>query len=134
VRARLAGVLPLAFPTPSLHECVFSDRDLERTGVHTLDFAKRLLDYGFFAPTIYFPLVVPGAIMIEPTETESKQTLDEFIAAVEAIVMEARETPDMVKEAPHATFVGRLDETRAARHPILRWHRPQTNAPKEPST
>jgi glycine dehydrogenase subunit 2 len=134
VRARLAGILPLAFPTPSLHECVFSDRDLERTGVHTLDFAKRLLDYGFFAPTIYFPLVVPGAIMIEPTETESKQTLDEFIAAVEAIVTEARETPDMVREAPHATFVGRLDETRAARHPILRWHRPHTNEPRESGT
>ncbi len=121
VRARLAGVLPLAFQTPSLHECVFTDRDLEDTGVHTLDIAKRLLDYGFFAPTIYFPLVVPGAIMIEPTETESKQTLDEFVAAVEAIVAEARATPDLVKEAPHATFVGRLDETRAARRPVLRW-------------
>jgi glycine dehydrogenase subunit 2 len=121
IRARLDGVLPLAFGTPSLHECVFTDRELEPTGVHTLDLAKRLLDYGFYAPTIYFPLVVPGAIMIEPTETESKQTLDEFVAAIEAIVAEARETPDLVKEAPHATFVGRLDETRAARRPVLRW-------------
>ncbi|MEB2283929.1 MAG: aminomethyl-transferring glycine dehydrogenase subunit GcvPB [Myxococcales bacterium] len=121
VRARLADVLPLAFPTPSLHECVFSDRELEATGVRTLDLAKRLLDYGFFAPTIYFPLVVPGAIMIEPTETESKQTLDEFIAAVRAIVAEADTAPELVKEAPHSTFIGRLDETRAARRPILRW-------------
>jgi glycine dehydrogenase subunit 2 len=127
VRARLSGVLPLAFPTPSLHECVFTDRDIETTGVHTLDLAKRLLDYGFFAPTIYFPLVVPGAIMIEPTETESKQTLDEFIEAVTEIVREARESPDVVKQAPHATFVGRLDETRAARRPVLRW-RPKTDA------
>jgi glycine dehydrogenase subunit 2 len=76
IRAQLADVLPLAFATPSLHECVFTDRKLDETGVHTLDLAKRLLDYGFFAPTIYFPLVVPGAIMVEPTETESKQTLD----------------------------------------------------------
>ncbi len=122
VRARLARTLPLAFPTPSLHECVFSDRDLEATGVRTLDLAKRLLDYGFYAPTIYFPLVVPGALMIEPTETESQQTLDEFVAAVEAIVAEAQQSPELVKSAPHATFVGRLDETRAARRPVLRWN------------
>jgi len=130
IRAELSGVLPLAFETPSLHECVFTDHDLAATGVHTLDLAKRLLDYGFFAPTIYFPLVVPGAIMVEPTETESKQTLDEFIAAVRAIVAEARETPELVKEAPHATFVGRLDETRAARRPVLRW-KPPTARPTE---
>jgi glycine dehydrogenase subunit 2 len=126
VRARLAATYPLAYGTPSLHECVFSDRDLAATGVHTLDVAKRLLDYGFFAPTIYFPLVVPGALMIEPTETESKQTLDEFIAALEAIATEARRDPEMVKAAPHSTFVGRLDETRAARRPILRWTKPAT--------
>ena len=126
IRTRLAGILPLAYQTPSLHECVFSDRDLERTGVHTLDLAKRLLDYGFYAPTIYFPLVVPGAIMIEPTETESKQTIDEFIAAIETIVSEARDTPDLVKQAPHDTFIGRLDETRAARRPILRWQAPKS--------
>ncbi len=129
VRARLADVLPLAFQTPSLHECVFTDRDLEATGVHTLDLAKRLLDYGFFAPTIYFPLVVPGALMVEPTETESKQTLDEFVAAVRAIVAESGTTPELVKQAPHATFVGRLDETRAARRPVLRW-KPAGAAPK----
>jgi glycine dehydrogenase subunit 2 len=121
LRARLGASLPLAVATPSLHECVFSDKALADTGVHTLDIAKRLLDYGFFAPTIYFPLVVPGAIMVEPTETESKQTLDEFVAAVEAIVAEARRDPEIVKGAPHGTFVGRLDETRAARRPVLRW-------------
>jgi len=129
VRARLAGTLPLAYDTPSLHECVFNDRDLEKTGVHTLDLAKRLLDYGFYAPTIYFPLVVPGAIMIEPTETESKQTLDEFIGAIENIVGEARDTPDVVKEAPHNTFIGRLDETRAARRPVLRWRPSEDSKP-----
>ncbi len=123
VRARLQATYPLAYATPSLHECVFSDCDLEPTGVHTLDVAKRLLDYGFYAPTIYFPLVVAGAIMIEPTETESKETLDEFVAALETIAAEARRDPEMVKGAPHATFVGRLDETRAARRPVLRWTR-----------
>jgi len=125
LRVRLGASLPVAVPTPSLHECVFSDRELADTGVHTLDVAKRLLDYGFFAPTIYFPLVVPGAIMVEPTETESKQTLDEFVAAVEAIVAEARTDPEVVKGAPHGTFVSRLDETRAARRPILRYRKPE---------
>ena len=102
--------------------------------MHTLDLAKRLLDYGFYAPTIYFPLVVPGAIMIEPTETESKQTIDEFIAAIETIVTEARDTPDLVKEAPHGTFIGRLDETRAARRPILRWQARANERSRVPSS
>ena len=101
---------------------VLSDRDLEKeTGVKTLDVAKRLLDYGFHAPTVYFPLVVPGALMIEPTETETKETLDEFADAMLAILKEARETPELVKEAPHHTVVGRMDEARAARQPRLRW-------------
>jgi glycine cleavage system P protein (glycine dehydrogenase) subunit 2 len=104
-----------------MHECVFSDKGLEAVGVKTLDIAKRLLDFGFYAPTIYFPLVVNGAIMIEPTETESKETLDEFIAAMRAIAQEAKETPDVVRNAPTRTPVGRLDEARAARHPVLRW-------------
>ncbi len=124
LRAHLSRSLPLAVATPSMHECVFSDKDLGETGVHTLDIAKRLLDYGFFAPTIYFPLVVPGAIMVEPTETESKQTLDEFVAAVEAIVAEAHADPAQVTQAPHGTFIGRLDETRAARRPVLRYRKP----------
>jgi glycine dehydrogenase subunit 2 len=121
LRARLQGAYHLAYDTPSLHECVFSDRNLQEHGVHTLDVAKRLLDYGFYAPTIYFPLVVKGALMIEPTETETKQTLDEFVDALLRIADEARSDPAMVREAPHETRLGRLDETRAARRPVLRW-------------
>jgi glycine dehydrogenase subunit 2 len=111
-------------PQPCMHEVVLSDVQLEReTGVKTLDVAKRLLDYGFHAPTVYFPLVVPGALMIEPTETETKETLDEFAAAMVAILKEAHETPELVKTAPHHTVVGRMDEARAARQPRLRWSR-----------
>ena len=93
IRVRLAGTYQLAHDAPCMHECVFTDKTLEKYGVQTLDVAKRLLDYGFYAPTIYFPLVVPGALMIEPTETESKETLDAFIAAMAAIAAEAREAP-----------------------------------------
>jgi glycine dehydrogenase subunit 2 len=121
VRKHLSGSLELAYDTPCLHECVFSDATLEALGVKTLDLAKRLLDYGFYAPTIYFPLIVSGAIMIEPTESETRETLDEFIAAVKSIVAEAREDPERVKSAPHTTRVSRLDEVRAARQPRLRF-------------
>ena len=92
----------------------------------TLDVAKRLLDYGFYAPTIYFPLVVSGALMVEPTETESSETLDEFIAAMEAIAREAADNPDLLHDAPTRTPVGRLDEAKAARNPVLRWHPPDS--------
>src|SRR5690606_34342636 len=103
-------------------EAVFSDRDLEQaTGVKTLDVAKRLIDYGFHPPTVYFPLVVRGALMVEPTETETKQTLDAFVEALRAIHEEARHQPELVKTAPHLTRLGRLDEARAARRPRLRW-------------
>jgi glycine dehydrogenase subunit 2 len=120
--ARLKDHYSAPVPQPCMHEVVLSDTQLEReTGVKTLDVAKRLLDYGFHAPTIYFPLVVPGALMIEPTETETKETLDEFVDAMLAILKEARETPELVKEAPHRTVVGRMDEARAARQPRLRW-------------
>jgi glycine dehydrogenase subunit 2 len=121
VRRRLEGTYHLAYPGACMHECVFSDKGFETAGVRTLDIAKRLLDYGFYAPTIYFPLVVSGAIMIEPTETESKETLDEFIEAMLAIAREARETPEVLHDAPTRTPVGRLDEARAARRPVLRW-------------
>ena len=105
-----------------MHEVVLTDQLIEaETGVKTLDIAKRLLDYGFHAPTVYFPLVVKGAVMIEPTETETKQTLDEFASAMRAILAEARSNPDLVKHAPHRTRVRRLDEARAARKPRLRW-------------
>ncbi len=103
-----------------MHECVFSDKNLPNE-VITMDVAKRLMDYGFHPPTIYFPLVVHGAMMIEPTETESKATLDEFISAMARIKEEAETTPDIVKSAPHNTPVARLDEVQAARHPRLRW-------------
>ena len=107
---------------PCMHEVILSDVEIEKqTGVKTLDIAKRLLDYGFHAPTVYFPLVVPGALMIEPTETETKETLDEFADAMIAILREAKEQPELVKGAPHRTVVGRMDEARAARQPRLRW-------------
>jgi glycine dehydrogenase subunit 2 len=121
VRARLTGTYHLAYPGVCMHECVLTDKNLEPHGVKTLDVAKRLLDYGFHAPTIYFPLVVAGALMIEPTETESKETLDAFISAMEAIAAEARDNADLVRNAPVRTPVGRLDEARAARRPVLRW-------------
>jgi glycine cleavage system P protein (glycine dehydrogenase) subunit 2 len=124
--ARLRDVLPLAYETPLLHEGVFTDREIEeRTGVKTLDIAKRLIDYGFHPPTVYFPLVVRGALMIEPTETETKQTIDAFADALAAIQQEAVDNPELVKTAPHLTRLGRLDEARAARKPRLRW-RPET--------
>jgi glycine dehydrogenase subunit 2 len=120
--ARLKAYLPLAYATPSLHEAVFTDKELEaRSGVKTLDLAKRLIDYGFHPPTVYFPLVVRGALMVEPTETETKQTLDSFADAVAQICKEAETDPDVVKQAPHLTRLGRLDEARAARKPRLRW-------------
>jgi len=121
IRARLQSTYQLAFPSVCMHECVFSDKGFEAHGVKTLDIAKRLLDYGFYAPTIYFPLVVSGAIMIEPTETESKETLDEFIDAMLRIAEEARTHPEVVRDAPTLTPIGRLDEARAARRPVLRW-------------
>jgi glycine dehydrogenase subunit 2 len=120
--ARLKDHYAAPIERPCMHEVVLSDTQLEKeTGVKTLDVAKRLLDYGFHAPTVYFPLVVPGALMIEPTETETKETLDEFVGAMLAILHEAHETPELVKEAPHHTVVGRMDEARAARQPRLRW-------------
>jgi glycine dehydrogenase subunit 2 len=122
IAALLRDVLPLAYDTPMLHEAVFTDKALEaKTGVKTLDLAKRLIDYGFHSPTVYFPLVVRGALMVEPTETETKQTIDSFVDAVKAILKEAEESPELVKGAPHLTRLGRLDEARAARKPRLRW-------------
>src|SRR5215470_3715286 len=121
IRKRLEGTYDLASDDPCMHECVFSDASFRHSSVKTLDIAKRLLDYGFYAPTIYFPLVVSGALMIEPTETETKETLDEFIEALLAIAYEMRTSPEAFKNAPMTTPVSRLDETRAARRPVLRW-------------
>ncbi len=121
LRAKLRNEYHLAYDTPSMHEVVFTDKRQAATGVKTLDIAKRLLDHGFHAPTIYFPLVVHGALMIEPTETESLQTLDAFVAAMLAISVEASRHPDRVRGAPTSTPVARLDETRAARELTLTW-------------
>ncbi len=122
LRKGLLGVLHLPYLGPSYHEVVLSDREIQKgTGVRTLDLAKRLMDFGFHPPTVYFPLIVPGALMIEPTETESREELDAFIAAMKAIVEEARTDPDRVKTAPHTTPVRRLDEVAAARQPRVRW-------------
>jgi glycine dehydrogenase subunit 2 len=104
-----------------MHEFVLSARNLKREhGVTALDVAKRLMDYGIHPPTIYFPLVVPEALMVEPTETEPKERLDEFVEAMKAIAREAAESPEVLKEAPHGRPVRRLDEVRAAKQPILR--------------
>lgn len=124
VRARLQDSFHLPYVTRSLHEVVFSDRRLGGE-CRTLDLAKRLIDYGFHPPTIYFPLVVAGAIMIEPTESESLEALDEFCEAMLAIAMEAEEQPEQLKQAPSVTRIGRLDETAAARKPKLRWEKPR---------
>jgi glycine dehydrogenase subunit 2 len=105
-----------------MHEFVLSARKLKREhGITALDVAKRLIDYGFHPPTIYFPLVVPEALMIEPTETETKETLDEFVAAMLAIAREAGDSPDLLKDAPTTTPVRRLDEVKAARQPVVRY-------------
>jgi glycine dehydrogenase subunit 2 len=113
----------VAFDEVCMHEVVISDKHLKETGITTMDVAKRLMDYGFHPPTVYFPLVVKGAMLVEPTETETKQALDEFVDALMAISREAHEDADMVHAAPHQTRLRRLDETRAARHPVLRWRR-----------
>ena len=109
------------FAGPCKHEFVLTSSPYKGNEVRTLDIAKRLLDYGFHAPTIYFPLIVSEALMIEPTETENKQTLDEFARVMAKIAQEAMENPKLLQEAPHNTPVSRLDETQAARKPVLRW-------------
>ena len=105
-----------------MHEFVLSARNLKRErGITALDIAKRLMDYGIHPPTVYFPLVVPEALMIEPTETEPKERLDDFVDAMQAIAREAAESPELLKEAPHGRPVRRLDEVRAAKQQVLRY-------------
>lgn len=124
LRARLKASYTLAVNDEfCMHECVFTGKDKKVYGVKTLDIAKRLLDYGFYAPTVYFPLTVEEAIMIEPTETESKETLDMFAEAMIKISEEARTNPSLLKDAPYTTPVRRLDDVLAARKPNLRWRR-----------
>jgi glycine dehydrogenase subunit 2 len=121
LRKHLEGVFALPYSLPTMHEVVFSDSVQEKNGVNTMDIAKRLIDYGFHPYTTAFPFIVPGALMIEPTESESKEECDLFIEAMRAIAAEAASNPDLVKHAPHTTRIGRLDEVTAARRPILRW-------------
>jgi glycine dehydrogenase subunit 2 len=124
--ARLKGAYELPFDRLCMHEFVLSGRRLKREhGVTTLDVAKRLMDYGFHPPTIYFPLIVPEALMIEPTETESKETLDQFCDAMIQIAREAETDAAVIHQAPLTTPVRRLDQTLAARQPVLRWRQPQ---------
>ncbi len=119
--SKLKGLYPLPYDRTCMHEFVLSGRRRESPDIHTLDIAKRLVDYGYHPPTIYFPLNVPEALMIEPTETESKRTLDAFVEAMRQIAQEAEQNPQLLHEAPHKAAVRRLDEVRAARQPKLHW-------------
>jgi glycine dehydrogenase subunit 2 len=121
LKALLKEVYPVSHDRTCMHEFVLAGppKDLQQSGVHTLDVAKRLMDFGFHPPTVYFPLIVPEALMIEPTETESKETLVAFAEAMLKIVEEAREDPEILRTAPHHAPVKRLDEVGAARHPVL---------------
>ncbi len=118
---RLQKSFYLPYDRHCMHEFVLSGMNQKAFGIRTLDIAKRLLDHGIHAPTVYFPLIVDEAIMIEPTETETKETLDRFIDAMYAIAAEAEANPDLLKDAPHSTPIGRLDEAAAARRPVVRW-------------
>jgi glycine dehydrogenase subunit 2 len=121
IRKKLEAHYQIAYQSPSMHECVFSDERQARKGVRTGDIAKRLIDYGFHPYTVSFPLIVHGALMIEPTETEGKQELDLFADAMISIAQEVEENPELVLQSPHSTRTSRVDEVKAARQPILRW-------------
>lgn len=121
VRTKLNAVYAEPYGGPTMHEFVISGKRQTSHGVHTRDIAKRLMDFGFHPPTVYFPLIVDEAMMIEPTETETVETLDAFVEAMLTIAEEAEENPEVILSAPHVTPVGRVDEARAARQPDLRW-------------
>jgi glycine dehydrogenase subunit 2 len=121
IKEKLKAYYHLPYDRTCMHEVVFSGKRQKAKGVHTMDIAKRLLDYGFHPPTVYFPLVVDEAIMTEPTETESKATLDAYIDTMKEIAREAEENPEVLHTAPHNTPVRRLDDVTAARQPNLRW-------------
>lgn len=125
IAAKLKDLYKLPYDKICMHECVLSGDYQMKYGVSTLDIAKRLLDFGYHPPTIYFPLIVHEAMMIEPTECESLSTLDEFIEVMRAIAKEAEETPELVKGAPYTTVISRLDEALAARKPVLKWTKEQ---------
>ncbi|MFQ6069959.1 MAG: aminomethyl-transferring glycine dehydrogenase subunit GcvPB [Candidatus Aminicenantales bacterium] len=121
IRKCLEKEFYLKYKTETLHECVFSDKYQREYGVQNIDMAKRLIDFGLHPPTMSFPLIVHGALMIEPTETESRRDLDMFIEAMKQIAREAVENPEILKSAPHQSYVRRMDEARAARNPVLKW-------------
>jgi glycine dehydrogenase subunit 2 len=121
IRKLLEPYYQIAYNAPSMHECVFSDDRQAKKGIRTGDIAKRLIDYGFHPYTVSFPLIVRGALMIEPTETESKRELDLFVDALISIAEEVENQPELVKKAPHLTRTSRVDEVMAARKPIVRW-------------
>ena len=121
IRKKLEPYYDLPYPSPNMHEVVFSDDRQKKNGVSTGDLAKRLIDYGFHPYTVSFPLIVHGALMIEPTETESKLEIDQFVDAMISIAKEVESDPQMVKNAPYNTRIGRVDEVTAARKPVLRW-------------
>jgi glycine dehydrogenase subunit 2 len=125
IKARLSDVMSAAFPDgPCMHEALFDDEWLKGTDITTLDFAKAMIDEGFHPMTMYFPLVVHGAMLVEPTETESKATLDQFIGAFRAVALRAKQGDPSLKSAPHFAPRRRLDETQAARSPVLVWREP----------
>ena len=131
IKEKLKPYYDLPYDRICMHECVFSGRrQVKESGVHTSDIAKRLLDYGYHPPTIYFPMIVPEAIMIEPNETESIETLDAFCDTMITIAREAKETPDLVKSAPLTTPVRRLDDVKAAREPDVCWKRGNIQGPR----
>jgi len=129
IRKLIEPYFDLPLNAPSMHECVFSDERQAKRGVRTGDIAKRLIDYGFHPYTVSFPLIVHGAMMIEPTETESKDELDLFVDALISISKEVEENPELVLKAPHHTRTSRVDEVTAARKPIVRW-KPEAKSSK----
>jgi glycine dehydrogenase subunit 2 len=131
IRKKLEPHYELPFQTPTLHEVVFSDHKQNAKGIKTGDIAKRLIDYGFHPYTVSFPMIVHGALMIEPTESESKEELDLFIDAMRSIAEECENTPQVVLDAPHTTRISRLDEVTAARKPVLRWRPKQAKSAAE---
>jgi glycine dehydrogenase subunit 2 len=139
LRVLLQDVYTLAYNRSCMHEVVLTGKPQKQAGIRTLDIAKRLIDFGYHPPTIYFPLIVEEAIMIEPTETESKETIEAFAAAMVQIAREVAENPEVIRGAPHHRVVGRLDETLAARRPLLRWswdeadHRLSAREPAPPA-